>query len=160
MTTFLHKPCYRQQDVQWPYPPLRLLAPATLIRSAFSVFFLLVVVRAVGQYPFRNPALSIEERLENLRSLMTLEEKIDLLAGYNDFFIHPVERLGIPPFIMADGPLGLASWGIHGRGIVSKPNALTMLARSDLNSLSRVWGTFLNPMTKTSEAFSPLKLIL
>lgn len=111
----------------WGINPSRLLAPATLVRSAFSVFFLLVVVRAVGQYPFRNPALSIEERLENLRSLMTLEEKIDLLTGYNDFFIHPVERLGIPPFIMADGPLGLASWGIHGRG-TAFPAALGLAA--------------------------------
>ena len=56
---------------------------------------------------------------------MTLEEKIDLLAGYNDFYLHPCERLGIPAFKMADGPLGLSSWGLWGRA-TAFPSALAV----------------------------------
>ncbi|MGV8829364.1 MAG: beta-glucosidase H [Breznakibacter sp.] len=71
---------------------------------------------AAQQHPFDDRTSALEQRVQNLISLMTLEEKIDMMAGYNDFYIHPVERLGVPAFIMADGPMGLASWGIHGRG--------------------------------------------
>lgn len=86
-----------------------------------KLYFIIIAFCSLGQhlfsqYPFQNIRLSPQERAENLVSLLTLEEKIDLLAGYNDFYIHPIERLGIPAFIMADGPLGIASWGIHGRG--------------------------------------------
>ena len=72
------------------------------------------VVKAQNE-PFRNPSLSAAERMADLIHRMTLEEKIDLLSGYNDFFLHPCERLGIPAFRLADGPLGVASWGLFGR---------------------------------------------
>ena len=40
-------------------------------------------------YPFRRADLPVEERVEDLVRRMTLEEKIDLLAGYQDFYLHP-----------------------------------------------------------------------
>ncbi len=64
---------------------------------------------------YRNPEASVSERVEDLVERMTLEEKIDLLAGYQDFYLHPCERLGIPQFKLADGPLGLSSWGLFGK---------------------------------------------
>ena len=72
-------------------------------------------LHAQSQYPFQNTTLSTEERVDDLIKRMTLEEKIDLLSGYNDFYLHPCERLGIPAFKLADGPLGVASWGLFGR---------------------------------------------
>ena len=42
------------------------------------------------EYPFQNPALSEDERVENLLSLMTLEEKIATFSGLG------VPRLGVP----------------------------------------------------------------
>lgn len=75
--------------------------------------------------PFRNKALPAAERTKDLVSRMTLEEKVDLLSGYNDFFLHPCERLGIPAFRMADGPLGVSSWGIFGRA-TANPSALSL----------------------------------
>lgn len=68
-----------------------------------------------GEYPFRRTDLPVEERVEDLIQRMTLEEKIDLLSGYRDFYLHPCERLGIPAFKLADGPLGIASWGEFGK---------------------------------------------
>ena len=66
-------------------------------------------------YPFRDTSLSVEARLDDLIHRMTLEEKTLMLSGYRNFNIHPCERLGIPAFRMADGPLGIASWGDYGR---------------------------------------------
>lgn len=79
------------------------------------------------EYPFQNPKLTTQQRVEDLISRMTLEEKIDLLAGYEDFYLHPCERLGIPAFKLADGPLGLSSWGLFGRA-TAFPSALSLAA--------------------------------
>lgn len=77
--------------------------------------------------PFRDSSLPVETRVNDLIGRMTLEEKIDLLAGYKDFYLHPCERLGIPAFKMADGPLGIASWGLWGRA-TAFPSALSLAA--------------------------------
>ena len=44
--------------------------------------------------PFRNPGLTIQQRVEDLLQKLTLEEKISLL-GYRS---QPVQRLGIPAY--------------------------------------------------------------
>ncbi len=56
--------------------------------------------------PYKNPSLSIDERVEDLLKRMTLEEKIDILGG-TGFATKPIERLGIPELRMTDGPLGV-----------------------------------------------------
>lgn len=81
----------------------------------------------VQTYPFRRTDLSVKERTEDLIQRMTLEEKIDLLSGYRDFYLHPCERLGIPAFKLADGPLGVASWGEFGKA-TAFPAALSLAA--------------------------------
>ncbi|MFH0735285.1 MAG: glycoside hydrolase family 3 C-terminal domain-containing protein [bacterium] len=57
-------------------------------------------------YPYQNIKLSIEQRVENLLQLLTIEEKISLLGG-TGFATTPIERLNIPPLNMTDGPLGV-----------------------------------------------------
>src|SRR5438034_3915006 len=49
--------------------------------------------------------------VENLLSQMTLQEKAAMLAGTNDWFTVPVERLGIPSLKMTDGPNGARGAG-------------------------------------------------
>jgi beta-glucosidase len=55
---------------------------------------------------FMDKTLSLDERVEDLLNQMTLEEKIDLLGG-TGFETKIIERLGIPPMNMTDGPLGV-----------------------------------------------------
>ncbi len=52
-----------------------------------------------------------ERRIDSILSQMTIEEKIDLLGGVDDFYLRGVPRLGVPRFRMADGPLGVRNDG-------------------------------------------------
>lgn len=47
------------------------------------------------------------EKIEELISQLTLQEKADMLHGSGLFATKGVERLGIPPFITSDGPMGV-----------------------------------------------------
>ena len=49
-----------------------------------------------------------KDRAKSRVDQMTLQEKVEYIAGYRDgFYIRPVERLGIPEIRMADGPQGV-----------------------------------------------------
>lgn len=55
--------------------------------------------------------MPVEQRVIDLLEKMTTEEKIDMLGGYEGFYIMPNTRLGIPAIKMADGPLGVRNYG-------------------------------------------------
>jgi len=50
--------------------------------------------KQVYDYPFRNPNLSVDERVENLISLLTPEEKVSLMMSTSV----SIDRLGIPAY--------------------------------------------------------------
>ncbi|WP_246240609.1 glycoside hydrolase family 3 C-terminal domain-containing protein [Anaerocolumna sedimenticola] len=62
-----------------------------------------------------------ENQLEELIGIMTLDEKIGMIHGNQLFQTKGIERLGIPPFISSDGPMGCrmdykpASWQVIGQ---------------------------------------------
>ncbi|MDE7386415.1 MAG: glycoside hydrolase family 3 C-terminal domain-containing protein [Muribaculaceae bacterium] len=54
-----------------------------------------------------------KERARKLVEAMTLDEKIDYLSGETSFSLRPVERLGIPRILLADGPQGIRNHCEH-----------------------------------------------
>jgi beta-glucosidase len=69
----------------------------------------LILASAMAQQtsqPFRDPALPMEKRIDNLLSLMTLDEKIDCLGTRTG-----VPRLGVPNFGSSEGIHGLQQRG-------------------------------------------------
>lgn len=59
-----------------------------------------------NQYPFQNPGLPIEERVDNLVSLLTLPEKVSLFGVWPG-----VPRLGLRPLGSVEGLHGVARGG-------------------------------------------------
>jgi beta-glucosidase len=72
--------------------------------------------------PYKNASLPVEQRVKDLLSRMTLEEKASMLAGSGWMESMPIERLGIPAIKMADGPMGVRSW-MGSSAITSAGNA-------------------------------------
>ena len=56
--------------------------------------------------------------IDELMSLLTLEEKVALVAGTNFMYTNPVPRLDIPSIRMSDGPHGLRVQGDEDNGAV------------------------------------------
>ena len=57
----------------------------------------------------RNPSQqdALEARVEELLGQLALEEKVAFLSGRDAWHTVPIERLGIPPLAMTDGPHGV-----------------------------------------------------
>ncbi len=59
-----------------------------------------------GELLYKNPELPVEQRVADLLTRMSLEEKLAMLGG-TGFDTKPNARLGIPAIRMADGPQGV-----------------------------------------------------
>ncbi|HWY57816.1 MAG TPA: glycoside hydrolase family 3 C-terminal domain-containing protein [Terriglobales bacterium] len=59
----------------------------------------------------QTPSSDAEARVESMLKKLTLEEKIDLIGGVDDFYIRADEKIGLPRLKMADGPLGVRNYG-------------------------------------------------
>jgi beta-glucosidase len=59
------------------------------------------------QLPFRDESLELEERVKDLLSRLTLEEKFKLCSGRLMWHTKPIKRLGVKSFTMYDGPHGV-----------------------------------------------------
>ena len=90
------------------------------------------------QYPFQNPKLSTEERVSNIISLLTQEEKVDVLGA--NYYLGgrnspgpSLARLGIRGYNQGEGLHGLA------RGRADSPNAIPTTTFIQSIGLGETW---------------------
>src|SRR5438067_3448444 len=78
--------------------------------------------------------------VEDLLSQMTMQEKVTMLAGMNTWYTVPVERLGIPPLKMSDGPNGARGAGGFTGGVKSAcfPGEISLASTWDTDLIERV----------------------
>src|SRR5277367_2486118 len=121
--------------------------PFNSIKFLLSLFLLLVTRSASAQYkyPFQNPALPAEDRITNLLSLMTLEEKVNCL-GTNPTIV----RLGVKGTGHVEGLHGLAM-GLVGNWGRKTPVPTTIFPQSI--GMAETWDPNLLQQAGAIEAF-------
>jgi len=74
-------------------------------------FVLLVLPLFLAWSQAQTSSTGVEARVDSLVKKLTLEEKIDLIGGVDDFYIRANEKIGLPRLKMADGPIGVRNYG-------------------------------------------------
>ncbi|MGC2267195.1 MAG: glycoside hydrolase family 3 C-terminal domain-containing protein, partial [Candidatus Acidiferrales bacterium] len=77
--------------------------------AALAVVFLAAIVLAapLAHSAPGNSDADVEQRVQAILSKMTLDQKLDMIGGYEDFYVRAYPDLGVPALRMADGPLGV-----------------------------------------------------
>ena len=73
------------------------------------LFWIAAAFAQPSRYPFQDPTLASDKRIDNLLSLMTVEEKVDCLGTRTG-----VPRLGVPNFGSSEGIHGVVQRGGQG----------------------------------------------
>lgn len=92
----------------------------------------LTAIPVPADSPYRNQQLSPEQRAENLLSLMTFSEKLNMTGGVKRFYVTGLSRFGIPEVLMSDASCGMnAMHQVDGKGVrwyTSFPSTLSLAA--------------------------------
>ncbi len=81
---------------------------ARRLRPIFLLLFFPIVL-ACSQA--QTSSSDVDARVDSLLKKLTLDEKIDLIGGVDDFYIRANEKIGLPRLKMADGPVGVRNYG-------------------------------------------------
>lgn len=76
-----------------------------LVAFAFVAITLAIVPSAISAPD------GVEQRIDAILSRMTIEQKLDIIGGQDDFYIRAYPELGLPRLRMADGPIGVRHGG-------------------------------------------------
>ncbi|MCO4812853.1 MAG: glycoside hydrolase family 3 C-terminal domain-containing protein [Gammaproteobacteria bacterium] len=80
----------------------------TIIQKIVSITLLLLAASPVMAQESHSAS---EKRVDAILAAMTPEEKVDLLAGVDFFYLRGVPRLDVPRLRMIDGPMGVRNDG-------------------------------------------------
>lgn len=104
-------------------------------RKFAMVVVLLCLARSLGAQA-TSSKIEIEKRVDSLLAKMTVDEKIEMIGGINDFYTRPILRLGIPSLRMSDGTMGVHDFGLT----TAYPAGIAMAASWD-TALAQRFGT-------------------
>ena len=83
---------------------------AKKLRFCLAIFiFLSCISSAFTQNA--QPSAEVETKVDSMLKQLSLEEKIDLIGGVDDFYIREIKHIGLPRLKMADGPWGVRNYG-------------------------------------------------
>jgi beta-glucosidase len=109
-------------------------------RAAAILFFFLCATSLAKAQTTQVSGTEVEKRVDAILSKMTLDEKLTIIGGINDFYIQAIPRLGLTALRMSDGPLGVHDYGpttAYPAGISLAASWDTELARRVGESMGR-----------------------
>src|SRR5215471_12974420 len=82
------------------------------LRFTFIIFFIYALtISPPCSGRTNSSSVEVEQRVDKLLKQFTLEEKIDLIGGVDEFYIRGNQRIGLRRLKMADGPFGVRNYG-------------------------------------------------
>ena len=82
-----------------------------MVRRLQPFFLLLALPVVLAWSQAQTSSANVDARVDSLLKKLTLEEKIDLIGGVDDFYIRANDKIGLPRLKMADGPIGVRNYG-------------------------------------------------
>ncbi len=82
-----------------------------MVRKPNSILVLLALPLFLAWSHAQTAPTDVEARIDSMLKKLTIEEKIDLIGGQDDFYIRANEKIGLPRLKMADGPVGVRNYG-------------------------------------------------
>ena len=83
---------------------------------------------------YKDPKAPVEDRVGDVLSRLTPEEKIDYIGGTNSMYIRAIARLGIPEIRMSDASVGVKNYG----NCTAYPSSILNSSTWDIDLVNRL----------------------